>query len=497
MIVTGVHIGVHDHHDNKASVLVHYIFSYLSTLHISYSLSCILWRHLQKLHPLLCFYRPNMKRASAGCLCILLNTVYYHVVFHEFLDYHDFGHELYITTVICTLFYTLSVFIYVSFCILFFFLHHRKHFHNIINTERALTFNGNLISCMEILNTLEHQSLLSFVNYWRGRTDDDILQSLPSKRKQIFDVLRENLDKDGNNEISYDEFQLYAHKNNIMDTQSLWDIFTYGQKVEKIDEDLIDYMLYHTLFEKKQFASAIDTDILLANWILTYLSMFSVPLLGIIISSVWGYKKSFEGSLSLFEVYTLIVTFVVNRLINNFRFTSFMASVRPFNLGELLYYENDVYKVTKFSPSYVVCVGRDTIILRNAQMLDTRICNYSRSCVSDSFTLELPLNTGNEMAECVLSTMKNYALQNWKEIDVASVRCGWQTMKNQSKVLHMAWKYNFLIYDRSRFNKTKMRFVNAVIKPTISEVTRSILLMNAIQCCTQISPEAEEHFKMA
>ena len=377
---------------------------------------------------------------------------------------------------------------------IFFFTHHQANFEYILSCERALSFHGTLKKVLEVLDGLGHQSLKQFVIHWKQKTDTEILDTLDDKKKAIFQVLQEKLDNDKNNVISYDEFVLFAHKHDVFDVDILWDVLTHHKKTIKcIDSDVIDYMLYHTLFYKKQLALAIDTDILLASWIMLYTAMFSAPFVGILLSGVWGYAGAFGGNLNLFQIYVLVASFTWNRLASNIRFAIYMSTVRPFNLGELLLMDGDVYKVTRLCPTFVIGVGRDTIILRNSQMLDDMVHNFSRSNINDSFALELPLNTRDSLVQEVYEKMILYAEENWKEIDVVSIRCGWVSIQNQSKVLQCNWRYNFMIYDRNKFNTTKTRFVNEVIRTTIDDVSKSILL-NASQGSALIT-EVVEHYK--
>jgi hypothetical protein len=453
-------------------------------------------KYVQVTHTLLCFYRSGIGLTLCGIITLILNVIYYMTVFKYGIDSDNeltYRNDLFATTCLVTTYSIVLQGLYVGLCIAFFYMHHQAKFENILARERALTFHGAFKEVMEILDGLEHQSLQLFVKYWKHKSDEHILETLSEKQNSIFKVFKDSIDIDKNEVISYDEFILFAHKHNIMDIELLWNIMTHHRVTKCIDADVIEYMLYHTLFQKQQFALAIDTDMLLTKWITMYITAFSLPLLGIVLSSIWGYAAAFNGNLSLFQIYILAASFAMNRLASNIRFASYMATVRPFNLGELLMIQGDVYKIIKLCPTYVVCIGRDTMVLRNSQMLDNMICNYSRSNIYDVFTLELPLNTADTLVSMVHEKMLSYARQNWKEIDEGSIRCGWVTMRNQSKVLQCNWRYNFMIYDRTRFNNIRTRFVNDVIRVTIDDATRSIILLNAAQGSV-LNPSVVKHY---
>lgn len=488
LVLTGVF-----RQDSPGTQASHYILSSIAWCHLGYLSSHYAWQRIQVLHPLLCFYKHNLERTTLGIISIILNTIYYFAIYNRYFTF-TYKNPLFVTTIVTSTICTLLNGIYVSLCIAFFFMHHQNRFASIISSERAMTFNGTLKQVLEIIDTLEHRALKDFILHWQTKSDSDILSTLPEKKEQVFKVFADHVDANGNHEISYDEFVVFCHANNVFDANALWDILTHHRQTTKIiDADVIEYMLYHALFQKKQFALAIQTDILLANWIILYIALFTIPLLGIIISSIWGYQGAFEGSINLFQVYILAATFAMNRLASNIRFASYMAMVRPFNMGELLFIDNDVYKVTKLCPTFVLAIGRDTIVLRNSQMLDSVVRNYSRSNVSDSFILEMPLNTSDYIVSQVYAKMIEYASKNWKEIDQDSIRCGWTTMENQSKVLQCNWRYNFMIYDRSRFNIVKTRFMNEVIRTTIDDVSKSVILLNAAQG-SAMNQEVIDHY---
>jgi hypothetical protein len=499
LILTGVF------HGESASVRVaNYVLSYIACVHIGYISSMLICKKIQVIHPLLCFYRPHLERTLGGILCILFNVIYFYTAFIHGVDRDDdndgnnsalpYRGDMLASTLLVTAYVTALEGAYVGLCILFFFKHHQDRFDKIISAERAITFHGTFKEVMEVIDGLEYQCLKYFVRHWKHKSDDEILDGLEDKKHAVFAAFKECVDEDKNDVITYDEFVLFAHKHNVFDTEALWNILTHHRVVTKcIDADLVDYMLYHTLFQKKQFALAIHTDILLARWIITYIGMFSLPLLGIVLSSIWGYASAFDGNLNLFQVYILAASFGMNRLASNVRFASYMAVVRPFNMGELLFIDGDVYKVTKLCPTFVTGEGRDTIVLRNSQMLDSIVRNFSRSNVNDVFVLELPLNTNDMLVGVVRDKMLTYANENWKEIDVGSIRCGWVGMRNQSKVLQCNWRYNFMIYDRNRYNTVRTRFVNDVIRTTVDDVSRLIILMNAAQGGA-LNPAVVEHY---
>jgi hypothetical protein len=458
----------------------HYLFSSIAWFHIGYIVSHLAWQRIQVFHPLLCFYRHNLERTTLGIISILLNVIYYFAIYNRYFSFPN-KYSLFVSTMVLSTFVTIIEGIYITLCIAFFFMHHQQRFKYIITSERALTFNGTLKQVLEVIDSLEYRSLKSFIQYWHHKSDDEILTTLDNKKQQVFAIFEQHVDADGNQDISYDEFVIFCHTNNVFDVNTLWKILTHHRTTKTINVDVIEYMLYHTLFQKKQFALAIQTDILLANWIIIYVLFFTVPLMGIVISGIWGYGGAFEGSINLFQVYIFAATFAMNRLSSNIRFASYMAMVRPFNMGEILFIDNDVYKVTKLCPSFVLAVGRDTIVLRNSQMLDSIIRNFSRSNVYDSVVLEMPLNTGDQVISLVYKKMVDYASRNWREIDVTSIRVGWTTMEHQSKIMQCNWRYNFMVYDRSRFNSIKSHFLNEVIREIINEVSKLVMLLNISQ----------------
>jgi hypothetical protein len=101
--------------------------------------------------------------------------------------------------------------------------------------------------------------------------------------------------------------------------------------------------------------------------------------------------------------------------------------------------------------------------------------------VNDSVSLEVPLNTRDDLVQTVRDRMAQFASRNWMQIKGDSIRCGWVAIRNQSRVLQCNWAYSFVIFDRTTFNQARTTFVNAVIQSTIDDVSRSFILANASQ----------------
>lgn len=500
LVVTGIF------RDHKACQIVHYFVSVIACAHVGYWLSWLVSRWLRTFHQLICFYKRHTEWFIGGLFTMVLNAIYFTTVYKHLIDDGSLGqisHRMFATTLLTTAYLTLIQGIYLSLCFVLFYMHHNEQFKRIMKYDQAITFDGRLKQTMDVVDSLDFQTLKYFVQHWKGVSDEVILNSIASKKKEFFEVFKEHLDIDNDNRISYDEFVLFAHKNNVFDSEGLWNFFTQHQAsrgltvsadVTYIDDDVIEHMLYHKLFQKQQFAIAMNTDSMMTLWITTYMDLFLLPLLGIIISSVWGYTNAFQGSFSLFQLYILVATFLANRMASSMKFAAHMTIVRPFNLGELLYIDNDLYKVTKLTPTFISCVGRDTIVMENEQMVNKIVHNYSRTNVADSLTIELPLNTHENMVDIVKDRMIKYAKTHWKEIDGNSIGCVWIGVSSMSKNLLCTWKYNFMVYDRSRYNGTRAKFIDDVIRATINDVSKCALMINATQCTEALSDIVVQHY---
>jgi hypothetical protein len=455
---------------------VHFISSCCASAHLAYLCSIYITRYVQSKHPLLYFYKHNICIALCGYLTICILSAYNYAVFERFI--FDSSKPYYTSLSILMLYSILATMRMSCVCFMF-WTHHQKKFIKIIEHEQAITFDGRLKQIMEVGDCLEHQSIEVFVKYWKNLAASEVIHDIPAKTTTIFKIVCDNLDENNDSNISYDEFVMYAHKNNVDSTEKLWKILTAGLPVTNFNRDVLEYMLYHALFQKKQLAHAIETDAEIATWLVSYAFVFLIPLNAIIISHIWGYYGAFNGNFNLFQLYILAATFFYDKISENVRFVVYMFNVRPFNIGELLYLFDDVYKVEKVTPNFIQCLGGDTIILKTNQLLNTAIHNYSRSHVNDSVTFEMPMNTSNACLEKIKQKMTDYATEHWNDISVDSIRCGWVKINECSNAIQCNWQYNFMIYDRKMFNMARSRFVNETIVSVLDDVIRCFLLVSA------------------
>jgi hypothetical protein len=475
--------------DSKQSQIISDIAAYMACSHLGFVFSTISIHYIQRVaHPLLCLYNTSFTLIVSGCYTFVLAMIYNFCVpiFHH--------NEIFATAILLTIYTTLISSVYTGTCVFLYITHHKKTFQNILAYEQAMTFVGVFKDVAEVIDSSNNETLRNFIAHWKTKSDDEIMSSIEAKTSMIFNTFVDHIDQDGDKQITYEEFITFAHNHKIYDTELLWNIFSNHSDIKCINTDVISSMLYHTLFNKKHFANALNTDVVLAKWMTSYLFLFSFPLVCIILSSIWSFTTSFEGSVSIFQIYILVATFGLNKLASNISFITYMAIVRPFNIGELLFIDNDLYKVSVLSPTYVLCIGKDTIVLRNSQMLDNYIKNYSRSFVYDSISLEFPLNTHDDLALKVYAKMIEYASENWMDIKKDSMRCGWVTIKNGNRILQCNWVYNFKVYDRSLYNRTRTKFVNSLIQSTINDASQAFILFNAAQGTVVLNPMLLNHF---
>jgi small-conductance mechanosensitive channel len=437
---------------------------------------------------LVVFYDPHVRRLLGGVFACILNTIYYFCL----SDVRN--NAMFATTLLTTAYAAAVEGTYTSICMAMF---NRAALDDIVACDRAMTFNGEFKAGTEVLDSIDrqkHNVVRDIIRHWKCKAAEDIVQSIDDKSLVIFKVFEEHMDNDKDRKITYDEFVRFSQARQVFDIDTLWNLFIHDDG-RNINLESIKSMLYHVLFKKKNFAHGVDTDIMLSSWITWYVFLFTFPLLCIILSSIWGYEGAFQGgSLSLFEIYVLTSAFAAKAITSNLRFIMYMVIARPFNIGDLLFIGNDIYKLTHLSPTFVSCLGRDVIVIKNSQLIDDTIRNYSRTFINDSVSLELPLNTHNDLACTIYNRMIEYASENCSHIDSRGIRCGWVDIRNNARVLQCNWKYSFLIYDRARFNAIRTMFVDTVIKSTINDVSRSVILSNASQGSAALTPMIVDHF---
>lgn len=240
------------------------------------------------------------------------------------------------------------------------------------------------------------------------------------------------------------------------------------------NEILLDLLLL-----KREFAYMIKTDFKVLKWVMEYIAVFVYPVVGIFIANIWNYQDSFSSGIDLFKTYIIAASFIMSSLLTRIQFVMYMIIHRPFNIGDIIIMKNgETYKVKNVSPGHTSLLGDTTMFIENNKLDEIKNITKTNNN-ADSIKIKLPIKFKHTAFNDAKNVLHEYALNNPREIDITTIRCGWDTIDNTCKVLQCSWKYNNKIYNRTKLGDSRNEIVKLLIELFENEATLTAYQYNA------------------
>jgi hypothetical protein len=361
--------------------------------------------------------------------------------------------------------------------IISFIISRKAQWNHIANIENALSFHSEfkvhfdtMCSLKDCFNTQE------FMQYWMTKSEDDILQEMPQKAQRVFSILQEHLDIDNNGSIDFAEFSRFASQYNVIDKESIWKIMSNGES--NINETRMINIMMDLAFSRRSFAYTVYTDFLVVQWLMNYVSIVLLAGALIIVLRMLGYADAFGQGFDLFKIYVLVTTYLATHVNDKMRFLLLMSFNRPYNIGDIILYNNEPCIVVQICPGFTNLQGRTFMIVPSDLMLNQPILNLTRDTVMDTMEVSLPINFEDctETMHCIL---KEYARLH-PEINGNSIRCGWVSVNcSDGKTFQCNWTYTMKIHDRSRYLMIRTQIYDYIIQSLNDSVIHKALVLQA------------------
>jgi len=217
-------------------------------------------------------------------------------------------------------------------------------------------------------------------------------------------------------------------------------------------------MLYDLFFRRKELIHSIYTDHHVVCLLARVAMAVLLPASFIAVSRIFGYRNAFGSGVDLFKTYLLAASYVLTAFKDNVAFIlSMLFADRPFNLGDVLQFEGgNTYKVRRVTLSHVYLDGPHHLSAPVSSFSSTSTVNLSKHGITDSLRIAVPLcaKESEINRDKVFAILRSYQAANERDIQKASLRCGWAdvSVDGATKVMQCNWRYNFRVFDRSRLN---------------------------------------------
>lgn len=305
-----------------------------------------------------------------------------------------------------------------------------------------------------------------FLTRWRGKSTLNIKDDIRSRIIAIFEFFGYILNISERKSVySYDDYviisNVIANKNdkkcNACNHNALWKILSDGKEISQSSLEVL-----FTKLDKKRrtFANMLYTDSIIAKWIVLYFALFFYGLGIVFIIHIFGYAQAFGSGIDLLKIYFLIAAYLIGIFKDQLSFLIIMVKERPFNIGDMLLYNDDFIRVCSIGGTSTSYYGTSTLFIKNANMLNNGIINVSKKRYNDSFSIDVPIIYVNALDD-VKEALISYGEDN-RMINIESIRIESSKILANTLTINCHWQYVDKIYDRSSFVKLRTNIYNFV-----------------------------------
>ena len=468
-------------HDNSVLRIINNTSAIVGLLHVSWLIRNTFSWLINTRYDFLYLFALKFNYLWMSIVFFTTSFVYQYLVFYNFIieDDHELKNVIEKIFKSCAIIIACYILIQTSAIILYIYIfvsYRITPWNEIRMYENTLTVDHQLKDGFDALcnDSIDKYNTRQFMTYWMNKTEEEILEGIPQRADQIYQLLAKHLDTNHDGKITRDEFHKFAHYHNIIDSQPLWLLLS---ERDYIYTFRIKEILYKLSFARRRFAFQIYTDYLLIEWVTIYCAGILISGALVFITEIIGYKGAFSIGIDLFKLYIMTVTYMMTFLSSKLQFISLMIMNRPFNIGDLLQYEGQPFIVTRIDPDYIGLKGSTSMTISTAVMLSKPIMNMTYSPVIDSVTLTLP----HTFSDCFLKIqdlLERYAVSS---NEIESIRCGWINIDTFGKLLNCSWTYSVNIHDRKRYLWMKTRVLNHIIINLSDELAQKTFALKAAQ----------------
>jgi hypothetical protein len=329
----------------------------------------------------------------------------------------------------------------------------------IVNKENLLKFNAEVEKVFQVSDWTENVNFISrkFINKWRMLKLSDNEKARAAK---MYDMIVSLADANDNGRIEKEEFERFVYKLDVVKSvaDNMWNILT-DEKLEAITMQSIVECTTEMDRERKAFANMIYTDGIIVKWIKLYISLVLYGLYVVIVFNIFGYQNAFGSGIDLFKLYLFCVTYIFGVLRNQIQFLVSMVISRPYNVGDLILFEDDVCTITNMTSSVTEMDGKHKYFIKNTQVLDLGVRNLSKGDISDSLTIDLPVNHFQSINR-ITELMEMYTQTS---NCIKDVRVAYNSYDRDMKRITIHWAYKTNMFDRGSFSWERTYLVNNIL----------------------------------
>ncbi|KAG1675467.1 hypothetical protein FOA52_001766 [Chlamydomonas sp. UWO 241] len=304
-----------------------------------------------------------------------------------------------------------------------------------------------------------------FVSRWRRWDESSSDEEMFDSANAIFRLVGDESHSPSG--ITRTEFDLFAARYRVPEdtVNEMWCVLR-ERDAPEITVASIYGCIYRLNFERKRFANMIYTDGIVTRWIPTYGAIVLHVLGAIIILDICGYSSAFGSGVDLFKIYLVGLTYFVGMLKVHIQFVVKMVTIRPFNVGDILVYDGDIWHVHSITNTQTILEGKHRRTVSNT-LIDRDLVNLSVSdSINDSISIALPITHADTLARVQYHVNQYHRLDHVSAIiNIGkSVRCeyvdGGPQAPPDSRTVKVSYAYTSNMMNRSQLLWAHAHFAN-------------------------------------
>jgi len=312
-----------------------------------------------------------------------------------------------------------------------------------------------------------------FIHEWLQKDIDNMKTECNYNVEQIYKIFGNAIDIPIEDSITHDQFEKIMHRigypqnDNIV--EKIWNLISVNGSLTK---KTLYTAIWDIYCERRLFAASIYTDKKVVAWIVMFFSLFIYGLGLVFVVDVFNYEIAFGTGVDVFKMYLLIATYWFGIFAERIKFMFVMIRTRPFNIHDILYFNNQIWQVKNLRITETVLQGTSYTVVPNIKLFNEGIVNYTKGFVRDNITVTVPVSYGNADAK-IYEFFNAYSDMHPDEIcDIAVV---YSKINDFTATLSCLWNYTHPVYSIPRYDEIKGSISSYIYNSIQGDIEKSLI----------------------
>lgn len=426
-------------------------------------------------------YSDMLKLIAHNISYLIFAILYQELVFKKYICSasdcvtidHIYESGIVIHSITCIMMFTVIVFYIYTFV-----SKRLNQWSKIVDLSNILFKNKSVydnFSCMVGI----HDYIQNFTNEWLNKDATYMEEECNKNANNILNIfnthlLDRSLESVENhaNEIYRDDIMLKSSKLGYVDENHVGIIWDMASADNVISKKSVYQLLLSLYYERRLFASEIETDKKVVNWIVTFFALFFYGLGAVFVVDIFNYNEAFGSGIDVFKLYLALSTYLVGVFHDRLHFMFVMIYTRPYNINDIIRIGDNLWQVKDISVRDTTLQGNNYMILPNTLMYKNGIINYTKGFVRDHIAITVPISYYNADNK-IYSLLEQYHIDHPNEITNMAIT--YDIISESCCVLRCIFNYTNRIYSINIHNTIRASLASFLYKGIQMDIERNLI----------------------